>query len=685
MPVRVRSRGASSRLIAFLSVLLTATAASGEDSFFEALPVVLSVSRLPQAMQDTPGAVTVIDSEMIAATGYRDLSRLFRLVPGMQVGQERGNDQWVTYHGLGADYPNQMQVLVDGRSVYSPYFYGGADWGSLPLTLEDIDRIEIVRGSDSAAYGSNAFLGVVNILTRHTGAETGSSATVTVGSSGIADVTGRAVFHSGALGLRLTVQHQQDDGISDIHDSRRINLLNLRSDLRVSDIDEVSLITGLSSGTRAMGYDGTLFDGSAPRTARHEDGSVHLRWRRTYSPDEEWSLSWYRNQERSREAWVVDSHRNLLPQLAFLLQMPRMVVPVDNDRDSLRDNIEFQQRLKPGDDLRLLWGTEWRRDWLDAPSLFFDGKARSQEEWRLFSNLEWRAAPQWLWNVGAMAERIGGDRIRLAPRVFLNWQPEPATTWRVGYSRAWRQPTLFERSADVRIVHPVYGLLQWRHLPNPDIRPQRIDAWEIGFLGLLPQQGSFDLRLFHERIEDYIVRRAVDPSELPNNPIQQVLGGTRWENSGQSVRLLGLEYQLRARPWRDGELIFNHTLIRAHSDETGVRRSVAPYTASLSWLQTVGDWRSTLTLLRMGPSDAGSGYVPGYRYSVPAYTTLDWSLSRPLQLGRYPAEVRLTGINLLGRHQELVHRPLQVMPAYADGRPANELEPQLQLSLRASF
>lgn len=685
MPARNRSRRASAHLLACLSIALIAATAHGEDNFFETLPVVLSVSRLPQAMQDTPGAVTVIDSDMIAATGYRDLPRLFRLVPGMQVGQERGNDQWVTYHGLGADYPNQMQVLVDGRSVYSPYFYGGADWGSLPLTLEDIDRIEIVRGSDSAAYGSNAFLGVVNILTRHTGAETGSSATVTLGSGGIADVTGRAVMHQGALGLRVTAHHQQDDGMGGLHDSRRINVLNLRGDLRLSDIDELTLIGGVSAGRRAMGYAGTLFDGSAPRTARHEDGNVHLRWRRTYSPDEEWSLSWYRNQERSRENWVVDSYRNLPPQLAFLLQMPRLRVPVNNDRDSVRDNIEFQQRLTPLNDVRLLWGTEWRRDWLDSPSLFYDGRARSQQEWRLFSNVEWRAAPQWLWNIGAMAERIEHDRLRFAPRVFLNWQPEPTTTWRVGYSRAWRQPTLFERSADVRVVHPDFGILQWRHLPNPDIEPQRIDAWEIGYLGILPQQGSFDLRIFHEHIQDYIVRRAVDPAELPDNLFQRILGGTRWENSGQSVRLVGLEYQLRTRPWRDGELILNHTLLRARSDEAAVRRSVAPYTASLTWLQTVGSWRSTLSVLRMGPSDAGSGYVPGYKYSVPAYTTVDWSLARPLRLGAYPAEVRLTGINLAGKHQELAHRPLQSTAAFGDDRPANELEPQVYLSLHASF
>ena len=80
---------------ALLSLLAAGTVeASSEDPFFEPLPVVLSASRLAQALQDSAGAVTVIDADLIAATGYRELARVLRLVPGFQVGQERGNLQW---------------------------------------------------------------------------------------------------------------------------------------------------------------------------------------------------------------------------------------------------------------------------------------------------------------------------------------------------------------------------------------------------------------------------------------------------------------------------------------------------------------------------------------------------------------------------------------------------------------
>lgn len=516
-------------LLAAPGMMTTAAAMDSEAHFFESLPVVLSASRLPQALQDSPGAVTVIDADMIAATGYRDLARLFRLVPGMQVAQERGNQQWVTYHGLGADYPNQMQVLIDGRSVYSPHYSGGANWSALPVLLQDIERIEIVRGSNSATYGSNAFLGVVNIITRHTGTETGSSVSTRLGSHGIADLAGRAVLHDGPLGLRLSAEEQRDDGWSGLRDTQRLRRFNLRGDLALDTMNALQFSASYSDGRLGVGFRETLFDGSGERDLEQRDYTLHLGWRHTPNADEEWSLSWYRNGERTRDEWRVDSRANcVLPQICdFLALLPQLRGDVDNNRRSVRDNIELQHRFSPADGLRLLWGAEWREDRIESAFLFSDGRTPSQQEWRLFGNAEWRMAPEWLWNAGAMAEHIKDDKLRLAPRLFLNWQPAPATAWRVGYSRAWRQPTLYERWANVQVSTDVFGVVNQRHTPNSDIRPQQIDSWELGYLGPLPWGGLADVRVFDEHITDYIRRTPVlDPAPfVPSQALRDMLGG----------------------------------------------------------------------------------------------------------------------------------------------------------------
>lgn len=679
-------------------------AAGAEDTFFQPLPIVLSASRLPQPLQDTPGAVTVIDADLIAATGYRDLARLFRLVPGMQVAQERGHQQWVTYHGLGADYPNQMQVLVDGRSVYSPHYSGGANWSALPVTLADIERIEIVRGSNSASYGSNAFLGVVNIVTRHTAAETGSSVKARLGSEGIADFNARALVHSGALGLRLSVQEQRDDGWPGLRDDQHLRRVSLRGDLDLGTTDAIEFAAGYTEGRLGEGYPDTLFDGSGERDLDQRDHTFHIAWRHAPAAEEEWTLSWYRNREHTTDAWHVDSQANcststpgIGPLCAKLLASPRLSGDVNNNRSSLRDNIALQHRFAAAEGLRVLWGSEWRYDRIESAFLFQDGRRPSQHEWRLFGNAEWRAAPTWLWNVGAMAEHLEHDRLRFAPRVFLNWQPRGDMTWRIGYSHAWRQPTLYERWANVRVSVDGLGVVNQRHTPNPDIRPQQIDTWEIGYLGATPWGGLLDVRIFDERIRDYIRRTPVSltaPFERSatlqafegDRPylIHEVMGATQWANMPGAIRLTGLEYQLSLKPRTGSTLLFAHTLIQRRADNPAVRRSVAPHAATLTWLQDLGAWQSTLSLLRMGPLEAGTGYVPGLRHTVPAYTSLDWSLGRRLHVGSQAVDMRLTAINLLGRHQELAHKPLQAMPQYR-GRTPNETGRQIFLTVGLQF
>ena len=88
--------------------------------------------------------------------------------------------------------------------------------------------------------------------------------------------------------------------------------------------------------------------------------------------------------------------------------------------------------------------------------------------------------------------------------------------------------------------------------------------------------------------------------------------------------------------------------------------------------------------MRMGPLEAGTNHVPGLRYSVPAYTTLDWSMGRSFRLGSQPVQARVTATNLLGRHQELAHKPLQATSQYR-ARTPNESSPHIYLSLETTF
>lgn len=226
------------------------------------------------------------------------------------------------------------------------------------------------------------------------------------------------------------------------------------------------------------------------------------------------------------------------------------------------------------------------------------------------------------------------------------------------------------------------GPVNRRHTPNPGIRPARIDAWEFGYLGNFAFGSLLDARIFDERIRDYI--RRTPYTSTPALVLDPVMGSTQWTNLEGEIRLRGIEYQLSLKPRAGTTLAFTHTVIDRDAADPVVRRSVAPHTATLSWLQTFGPWHSMLSVMRMGALEAGTNHAPGLRYTVPAYTTLDLSVGRRIQLGSQPAKLRFTAINLLGRHQELAHKPLQAMPQYRN-RAANESSPQAFVSLETSF
>lgn len=139
--------------------------ASGELSLTSDIPEVLATTRLRQPKSRVPGTTTIIEGELIRALGIMNLVEVFRLVPGMTVAAVGSNNPVTSYHGTVHYEQRRMQVLVDGRTSYRPNL-ADVDWNAMPVPLELIERIEVSRGPNAAAYGINAFLATINIITR---------------------------------------------------------------------------------------------------------------------------------------------------------------------------------------------------------------------------------------------------------------------------------------------------------------------------------------------------------------------------------------------------------------------------------------------------------------------------------------------------------------------------------------
>lgn len=126
---------------------------------------VFSASRQLEPTQGSPSAIFVLTRDDLLRSGVTTVPDALRLVPGVQVGRVDANKWAVSIRGFNSREANKLLVLVDGRSIYDPLF-SGMLWESHDFLLEDIERIEVIRGPGGTLWGANAFNGVINIITR---------------------------------------------------------------------------------------------------------------------------------------------------------------------------------------------------------------------------------------------------------------------------------------------------------------------------------------------------------------------------------------------------------------------------------------------------------------------------------------------------------------------------------------
>src|SRR6202163_2438478 len=126
---------------------------------------VTSVSKKEQKLSQVAAAIFVITQEDIRRSGAMNIPDLLRMVPGLDVAQINSNTWAITARGFNLQFANKLLVLIDGRAVYTPLF-GGVYWDTQDVPLEDIERIEVIRGPGGSVWGANAVNGVINIITK---------------------------------------------------------------------------------------------------------------------------------------------------------------------------------------------------------------------------------------------------------------------------------------------------------------------------------------------------------------------------------------------------------------------------------------------------------------------------------------------------------------------------------------
>lgn len=542
-----------------MSAMFAPMSASGQEgAFFSEMPIVASVSRLPQRVVDAPTAVTVIDREMIKASGARALNDVFRLVPGFQTYPHNTDAARVTYHGITDEsFSPRVQVLVDGRSLHSPLFQNGVNWALIPVALEDIERIEVVRGSNTTSFGTNAFLGVINIITVDPTLVRGVSMSANHGNQGVRDYTLRGGARLGESGdFRITYQQMDDDGLDDQYDwidSFRTRLLDLRAYYQLGARDQLDISLGRIEGRLTNGRLDKDFENAAGELYLSDPGNpirdfdqastwMQLRWLRTLSVDSDFSLRYAYSADEGSDAYVN-------PEASPGFQW----IDEKGDRGH-RNEIEFVHTFAPVAKTRLVWGASWRGDTLRSKTMLHGSDKVVREVSRAFANVEWTPSTWFTGNAGLSSEydSIAGNHI--SSRVSGSFHVTPENSIRLGYARSWRTASTLDYRANFRESPDEAELTGIRNLPA-----ESLDSWEIGYLGDWKRLGmSLDVRHFHELLGNRLFQ--IDPDRGDD------LGDSMYPI--QNIRIAGTEYQLKWRPIEQTKFVLSQSFTRIDSDYT---------------------------------------------------------------------------------------------------------------------
>jgi iron complex outermembrane receptor protein len=322
---------------------------------------------------------------------------------------------------------------------------------------------------------------------------------------------------------------------------------------------------------------------------------------------------------------------------------------------SRRWHAEFQLNTQHHDGLRSSVGAYARRDEVQSPYYLNTTDTLLARSWGAFGHVEWRIDPRWLINAGAFYEDYAPIVARWSPRATLHWQPSPQHSLRLGISRAYRNPVLFETDADwrLKIFSPTGAVLPLPVtssyiLASGNIKPESMLSHEIGYLAVWPESAaSLDLRLFQERITDFISTActSLTPPGQCNAPFPTK--PRDFYNVGSATQR-GYEAQLKWQPRPNTQILANYAFLHIDSGITEQRYSPSHLSGLHLMHRFPGEIDMTLSHYWV------SAFEPIGQGLLPAYKRLDARLAKRFKLDGLRGQVALTWQNLTGTYHEFI-------------------------------
>jgi iron complex outermembrane recepter protein len=603
---------------------------------------VTSMSKKEQRLSDTAGAVFVITRQDIRNSAATSIPELLRMVPGLQVAQLNGYQWAVSTRGFAEQYASKMLVLVDGRSLFDPLF-SGVVWSEQTMPLEDIERIEITRGPGGTVWGTNAVNGVINIITREAKDTPGSVVSAGVGnqerSQGFAQYGGKI---SGNTHYRIYSRYYDQGPAGEIagqpsHDSSRSTSGGFRTDTQISKNDRL-MVEGMAFANNS-GLDDSEFSYTPPFnsvgvTSLNLSGQNLLSsWTHKYSTGAQTNV-------QVSIAHVHELERGDLDQSGSVVTVAAQHEFFVGERHDFVSGVEYDLRSSQATALANAVSFVPENPKLSVAGAFLQDEI-------LFLN----GAVHF--TIGLRAEHNSLSGMDYEPNARILWKATSRQSVWMAYGLANRGASpsdTFVRS-NVTAFQGAAGTEVVRYFGNPEIKPEKLHAFEVGYRFEPYKALSFDVATFYNRYLDLIGSAPAQPFFESGPPSRLVIPIVAQNNiAGASF---GAEFSARWIPRSWLRLSTAYSLLeldlqgngRAPGDTASVLEGQAP--RHQLYFAASGDITKWLRL------DSDLSFRDRLPYgNVPGYTTLDSKLSwHPRQRGEFSVGAK----NLLNKeHLEFV-------------------------------
>ncbi|NQW08727.1 MAG: TonB-dependent receptor [Alphaproteobacteria bacterium] len=627
---------------------------------------VTTVSKHPEQLRDAAAAVYVLSREEIQRSGVSTIPEALRLVPGVNVARINANTWAISVRGFNGRFANKLLVMIDGRSVYTSLF-SGVFWDRVNLPLDDIERIEVVRGPGGTLWGANAVNGVINIITRHSSDTQGRRAEVSTGNEdlGILSLRQGGVI-GGDMSYRLSTKVDRRAGSStedgtDGNDTWSNGRVDYRLDWAPSARDTVLFEAGFDATDGGDVSTAPLLVSpySETRDGDTERSGVFLqgRWDRRLSETTDFSLQSFLD------------HR----------QMSVDSLSIEESRTTL--DVQGQHNFVVGSFADLSWGGGYRLISDDLQTDSFAYQLDPMSETVSIVNAFAQASRRFFddrveFTLGSKVEHHSISGTELQPSARVAWTPTPQHTLWGAVSHAIRTPSRGENDADIiNVVIPPNTVSSLPLAPqvkgSRDLHAESLTAYEIGYRTQALPTLSFDVAGFYNDYDGLLL------STTTGTPVVQTFNGVPYLVVPLAITgttgawTYGTEIAATWQPISDWRLRGSYSFIQEHIQGSGSASWNTPrHQFSIHSMATVAPEVYFDTVLRFVdevPTVDADGYVE-----------LDARIAwRP----RETVELALTGRNLLHNG----HREFGIDRAEIPNVHATEVARSVRASLSIQF